>query len=166
VPAGGRESGAGQKLAFRLRPLTQADAEAIASWHYPEPYSLYDWTAEPADLAELLDPALRGDAYVAAEDEAGALAGYFSFKPTGDRVWVGLGLHPDRTGQGLGQRFVGEGLAYARRTLSPELFALRVASFNRRAITVYERCGFTRVRTFMHATNGGDWEFVEMTRPA
>jgi hypothetical protein len=31
---------------------------------------------------------------------------------------------------------------------------------------VYERAGFTAVRVFMHSTNGGDWEFVEMRRPA
>ena len=32
--------------------------------------------------------------------------------------------------------------------------------------TVYERAGFRAVRTYMHTTNGGDWEFLEMRRPA
>jgi ribosomal-protein-alanine N-acetyltransferase len=153
--------------AFQFKPLTQANAEAIALWHYPEPYSFYDWAEDPNDLAELLDPALRGDAYLAVEDGAGDLIGYFSFKSRDSRMLeIGLGLHPERTGQGLGGTFLQAGLDYARSRFEPTEFVLSVATFNRRAIAVYERAGFTPVRVFMHSTNGGDWEFVEMRRPA
>jgi ribosomal-protein-alanine N-acetyltransferase len=79
---------------------------------------------------------------------------------------IGLGLHPERTGQGLGGAFLEAGLDFARSRFQPAQFVLSVATFNRRAITVYERAGFTAVRVFMHSTNGGDWEFVEMRRPA
>jgi ribosomal-protein-alanine N-acetyltransferase len=152
---------------FRFRLLRQADADAIARWHYPEPFSFYDWTSDADDLAELLDPAARGDDYVAVEDEAGILIGFFHYKrPHGARLEIGLGLHPEWTGQGLGQSFVESGLEYARRHFAPEQFALSVATFNRRAITVYERAGFAPVRVFTHWTNGGEWEFVEMRRSA
>ena len=73
--------GTGARPEFHFRPLAQADAEAIARWHYPEPFSFYDWAEDPDDLAELLDPAARGVAYFAVDDEAGELSGYFSFKP-------------------------------------------------------------------------------------
>ena len=150
-------------MAYRFRPMSQADSEAIALWHYPEPFSFYDWSADPDDLAELLDPALRGDAYFAVEDEDADLVGFFAFKPKdGGTLDVGLGLRPDRTGHGLGGGFLDSGLEYARRRFAPELFTLSVASFNRRAITVYERAGFVSVRVFTHRTNGGEWEFVEM----
>jgi ribosomal-protein-alanine N-acetyltransferase len=153
--------------AFHFRPLTQAHAEAIALWHYPEPFSFYDWAEDPDDLAELLDPALRGDAYFAVEDEADDLIGYFSFKSRGrGTLAIGLGLHPEHTGRGLGGAFVQAGLDYARSRFEPTQFVLSVATFNRRAITVYERAGFTVARVFIHSTNGGDWEFVEMRRPA
>ena len=33
--------------------MRQADAEAIASWRYPDEYSFYDWTSDPDDLAKL-----------------------------------------------------------------------------------------------------------------
>jgi hypothetical protein len=39
--------------------MSQADAEAIARWQYPAPFSFYDWTSDPDDLAELLDPTVE-----------------------------------------------------------------------------------------------------------
>lgn len=152
---------------FRFRPLTQADAEAIAAWSYSDEYAFYDWSADADDERELLTPALRADAYAAVDDEAGELVGFFSFKqPQPGTVELGLGLRPDHTGRGLGTPFVEAGLAYARREYAPQRFTLAVASFNQRAIAVYERAGFERSRTYLHRTNGSDWEFVEMQRPA
>jgi [ribosomal protein S18]-alanine N-acetyltransferase len=154
-------------MRFRFRSMSQADAEAIAGWHYPEPFSFYDWAADPNDLAELLDPRARGDGYFAVEDEAGELIGFFHYRaPHGPRLEIGLGLHPDRTGQGLGKSFVETGLDFGRESFAPSEFTLSVATFNRRAISVYERVGFSSVRVFSHWTNGADWEFVEMERPA
>jgi ribosomal-protein-alanine N-acetyltransferase len=144
--------------------MAQADAEAVAGWRYPEPFSFYDWTADEDDLAELLDPDLRGEAYFAVEDDEGQLVGYFSFKPEGRTLVVGLGLRPDLTGRGLGGGFFAAGLDYGRERFAPERFSLAVATFNERAIKVYERAGFERARVYMHETNGGEWEFVEMRR--
>jgi [ribosomal protein S18]-alanine N-acetyltransferase len=151
---------------FRFTQMTQEEAEAVAAWHYPEPYAFYDWTADADDLRELLDPELRGEAYWAVRDEADALVGYFSLKPKDGALEVGLGLRPDLTGQGLGAAFLAAGLDFARGRFSPERFTLAVATFNERAIKVYERAGFARDRVYMHSTNGAEWEFLEMSRPA
>ena len=148
---------------FHFRTMTQTDAEEIARWHYPEPFAFYDWSADANDLAELFSPDLRGDVYFSVRDENGELAGFFGFKrPASDTVEIGLGLHPERTGRGLGASFLAAGLGYARSRYAPTRFVLSVAAFNRRAITVYERAGFTAIRVYMHSTNGGEWEFVEM----
>lgn len=147
--------------------MSQMDADAIARWRYPDAYSFYDWTADANDLAELLDPMARGDDYVAVDDDVGSLIGFFQYKrPHGAILDIGLGLHPERTGQGLGESFLEAGLEYARHRFAPTEFTLSVASFNRRAITVYERAGFTPARVFTHWTNGGEWEFIEMRRSA
>ena len=122
---------------FSLRPMTQADAEAIALWHYPERYSFYDWVEDRDDLDELVDPARRGEAYVSVDDPDGTLIGYFSFKQTARRtITVGLGLRPDHTGMGLGEAFLAAGLDHARTRFHPEGFALSVATFT----AVRSRC--------------------------
>lgn len=146
--------------------MTQDEAEAIADWHYDPPYDFYDAGADHRDLAELLDPALRGNRYFSARDAAGALIGFFGFGQRGDVVGVGVGLRPDLTGRGLGQSFLDAGLEYAREQFGPRRFRLSVASFNERAIKVYERAGFIVTRTFVHETNGDSFPFVEMERPA
>jgi [ribosomal protein S18]-alanine N-acetyltransferase len=146
--------------------MSQPDAEAIAARKYRDEYSFYVWSSDPDDLAELLDPPARAREYVAVDGD-GTLIGFFQYKRIDDTsLDIGLGLHPEWTGRGLGSSFLEAGLDYARRRLGPEQFTLSVASFNRRAITVYERAGFVTVRVFNHRTSGREWEFIEMRRPA
>jgi ribosomal-protein-alanine N-acetyltransferase len=146
--------------------MDQLDAATIAAWHYEPPYSFYDWTADADDLALLLGEDTREGRFFSVHDESRGLVGFFEFQVEGTDVVVGLGLHPTLTGRGLGQRFVEAGLAFARARFDPARFRLSVAIFNGRAIRVYERCGFEQGRTFEHATNGGVFTFLEMTRPA
>jgi [ribosomal protein S18]-alanine N-acetyltransferase len=159
-------AGAGAGSGFVIRPMTAADARAIAAWRYPEPYSFYDSDADPGDLAELLDPSEWGRRYFAADDVSGELVGLFVFKLTGSVAEIGLGLRPDLTGRGFGLRFVEAGVAYAAKALGATEFALAVAAFNRRAIIVYERAGFRAVGHYKHSTNGGIHDFVSMVRSA
>ena len=84
----------------------------------------------------------------------------------GADVVVGLGLRPYLTGRGLGLRFVEAGIEFAVERFHPQRLRLAVASFNKRAITVYERAGFERVRAYDHETNGGVHCFLELVRPA
>ncbi len=150
-----------------FRPMSQRDAEYIAGWHYPDEYSFYDSTSDADDLAELLDPKLRADQFFAVTDSTGTVIGFFQYKPPrAGSLEIGLGLHPAWTGRGFGLPFLESGLEFARRQFAPQTFTLSVASFNRRAMTVYERAGFNVARTYMHFTNGAEWQFIEMTRPA
>lgn len=149
---------------FTLRPLTAADAHTIAAWRYAGAYAFYDFTADPADLAELLTPETWGSSYFRVEGINQELVGFFQFEPQGDVLDIGLGLRPDLTGKGHGLSFVVAGLAFAQRRFTPRQFRLAVAAFNHRARRVYERAGFQAVRTYWQATNGSQHEFVEMVR--
>ena len=144
--------------------MSEGDARTIAGWHYQEPYTFYDMDQDADDLAELLDPRSWTETYYAVVDEPGELVGFFAFKRDGDIVDLGLGLRPDLTGRGIGLPFLLAGLDFARAAFSPTTFRLAVATFNTRAIRVYERAGFERGKVYMHHTNGGEYEFMDMMR--
>ena len=145
--------------------MTAADAHAVAAWRYPGEYSFYNADADADDLAELLDPAEWGQRYFAADETAHhELAGFLEVKLTGPVAEIGLGLRPDLTGHGAGESFVRTCLRFASATLGAQSYTLAVATFNHRAITVYERAGFQEVERFEHVTNGGLHAFVRRTR--
>lgn len=151
---------------YHFHPMDDADAGEISGWRYEPPYDFYDGDADPADLAELLDPKRREDAYFSVRDEEGRLVGFFQFGEEDGVVDVGLGLRPDLTGRGLGSGFLSSGLEFARRRFAPGRFTLSVAAFNGRAIRVYERAGFRRGGVYTHETNGAEHEFLSMRREA
>ena len=148
-----------------IAAMTQHEAKVISTWEYQAPYDFYNAPADEHDLAELLDPAQRAGRYFSVH-ATGELIGFVQLRSDGDAVVVGLGLRPDLTGRGLGQSFLEASLAFARGQFAPARFRLSVATFNERAIKVYERAGFVVTRSFMHETNGGRFPFVEMERPA
>lgn len=147
---------------FTFHELTRADAEAIASWKYQEPYSLYDG-GDPDHL-------LRHK-YFAAADEEGELIGFCCFGedarvPGLDEeegvLDVGAGLRPDLTGIGLGGPFLREACRLGDELYRPSSVRVVVAAFNRRAQMVAHALGFEA--TGKHVAN--DREFLVFTRDA
>jgi len=150
---------------FTFRDMDRTAADAIVSWRYAPPYDFYDLTADIEDLDEFLAESRWGVSLFGAYADRD-LVGYIDLIRDGDIVEIGLGLRPDMTGRGHGLAFVEAILDFARARLAPQTFRLKVARFNERAIRVYERAEFSAVREFVQETNGGEWPFVEMTRPA
>ncbi|TGB02670.1 GNAT family N-acetyltransferase [Halobacillus salinus] len=148
---------------MKLQPITQEEAEMIAQWSYPEPYSFYDITADAEDYEEFISEEDRNPhTYsVYQEDE---LIGFFTFTPTGEGIDVGLGMHPEWTGKGRGREFIERGLQFAEKEYAPSMFTLSVAQFNERAIKVYEKVGFVYVEEFMQPTNGSIFPFIRMKK--
>ena len=94
----------GNEPQFTLRSMTAADAHAIAAWRYAGVYAFYDFTADPADLAELLTPETWGSSYFSVAAMNQDLVGFFQFEPQGDVLNIGLGLRPDLPARGMGCR--------------------------------------------------------------
>ncbi|HAE82806.1 MAG TPA: GNAT family N-acetyltransferase [Ktedonobacter sp.] len=150
-------------MQFHVRAMSKEDAHLIASWHYEAPYDFYDMDRDQGDLAELLNPDSWKESYFSVHNERDELIGFFAYKRENEKtVEIGLGLRPDLTGKGLGRAFVHAGGAFAKTHYSVTQLSLYVATFNQRAIRLYEQAGFVPLDTNMRRTNGGEYEFLRM----
>jgi [ribosomal protein S18]-alanine N-acetyltransferase len=146
------------------RPMTQSEAEEIASWKYPAPYDFYDMTADEEDYEQFIHPYKRSP-HTYSVFEKGELMGFLTVEPSENHsVDLSFGMCPNRTGKGEGQMFLEQCLSFAAKEYEEDHFTLAVATFNKRAIAVYERAGFIRKHTFIQETNGGNYEFVAMEK--
>ena len=156
---------------YQISPLKKELAALIVSWHYPEPYQVYDLSRD--DLSGLLNPDYR---YHQVLDQAGNLIGYCCFGvdaqvPGGDYreeepdfLDVGVGMHPDLVGRGLGRDFVSEILAFARDTYRPDKFRVTVADFNQRSLRTFKGLGFKESGYFNRKPGG--MPFTQLERRA
>ena len=150
-------------MTYSFMIMTQKQAETIAfTWHYENEYSFYDLEADKEDLEEFLDGERRGSSVFAVleEDELVAFLSVNMVEP--GKVDIGLGMRPDLTGKGKGEEFIKAGIVCIQSEWKPQKITLSVASFNERAIKVYEKAGFTEVGIFMQETNGSTFEFLKM----
>jgi [ribosomal protein S18]-alanine N-acetyltransferase len=160
---------------YVFEPMSDEQARAVAAWRYEAPYDFYDVANDPEGLEELLGPPERREGYYAVLSDDG-LVGFFCYGtggrlqgfdyPDDGSVDVGLGLKPDLAGRGRGLGFVRAGLEFGRRSFSPAGLRHFVATFNERAIRVYEHAGFRRLEVFVRHKNGVDQPFLLMTRPS
>ncbi len=146
--------------------MDRASALEIVQWRYPPPYDLYNLSEDETTIAYVLDP--RNNLY-AIRDGNTRLVGFCSFGedgqvPGGDysqeALDIGMGIHPDLTGQGHGVVYARQVLAYARQVYAPPCFRVTIAAFNQRARRVWTRCGFNLVQRFLKP--GHNLEFVVM----
>jgi len=154
-----------------IHPMQKQDAEVIASWHYPGPYSMYDLTGE--NISALLDARSQ---YFAVLDAAGDLMGFCCFGTEGQvpggsyeevragTLDIGVGMSPERTGRGLGFDFINSILQYALDTYKPAKFRVSIAAFNLRSQRAFLRQGFEEVARFNRATDG--MPFIQFEREA
>ena len=142
---------------YRVRRLEKGDAEAILRWRYDSPYDFYN-PPENIDanyyVRQFLDPELMFHAIVDSTDN---FIGFCSYGADGQvsggnyieqALDVGLGMKPELTGQGRGVIFFRTILEYGE-ALSSGSLRLSVATFNCRAISLYNQFGFEEVEQFI-----------------
>lgn len=141
----------------RILQMTKPFALDISTWIYNEPYAIYSFQNNDETIAELIS----GEYYTYV-DSQNRLMGYFCFgrsaqipieNPeayTYDALDMGLGMKPSLCGKGLGLSFLNDGIAFAEKNFKPKQYRLTVASFNKRAIHLYEKAGFVILKPVIH----------------
>jgi len=139
---------------FQTVPMTVDHATVILQWKYPSPYDFYNLETSEEAYAELLDGSYQ--AVIAQKQLTGFFCtGRSAQVPPGrslhlypdDHLDIGLGRQPELTGQGTGFTFCSFVLETVKAQSTLPL-RLTVASFNERAIHLYEQLGFRQHATF------------------
>lgn len=153
---------------IHIARMTEKFAVEALCWKYEKPYDFYNNILTTSAIVELL-----GGDYYALVDSSHKLVGFFctgkSAKvPSGERnaayledcVDLGLGMNPDLTGKGLGDQFLQRILRFIEREHQEKDIRLTVATFNERAIRLYEKNHFIREHRFYYK----ETEFITMKR--
>ena len=154
-------------MKYKFVPMNKEYSHEISyNWKYSEGYSFYDMTADEEDLNSFLNEENWDYHYYGVLNEESELIGFYSFYFENEIMWLGFGLKPGLTGIGLGHEFVISGMKFAvkKSNYKKNYVMLAVASFNKRAIRLYNNIGFQTVEEYMQKTNGGEFQFVKMKK--
>lgn len=144
--------------------MSQESTLIIANkWHYEEPYSFYDASEDMEDYQEFISPELRNNNYYEVKVNQ-ELVGFFSISREGNQIEIGLGLRPDLCGKGLGKDFLNQVEEYIIAIYRPSKFVIFVAAFNKRAIKVYQNCGYKIIGEENRKTNNAIYHFIHMEK--
>ncbi len=152
---------------FKFISMNGEYAHEIAyNWKYDGIFSFYDMTADEEDLEEFLTEDRWGKNEFAVLNEENQLVGFYSYYFEDEIIWIGFGLKPELTSKGLGASFVNSGIDFAVEEFhyKKDYVMLAVASFNQRAIRLYEKIGFKYVDNYIQRTNGDDFKFIRMKK--
>lgn len=155
-----------------IQPITEKQVHEIITWAYEPPYDLYNLSNDPHPLSETIAYFLRIPCYAIMHDE-GTLLAFFTFGedaqvPGGDysaeALDIGLGVHPDLTGKGMGEQFVTAVINFAIANRHPPTLRVTIAEFNKRAYRIWEKQGFQPQQKFTN-TNRTKKTFFILTKP-
>ena len=149
-------NGANRRMKFSVENMNEISASKILSWQYEEPYDFYNNELNAEGIKELFE-----NNYSVVLNQNRELIGFFcagssAQVPSGAKVGVyiediidiGLGMAPVLTGKGNGLIFFSFVLESLCKTYGNVPVRLSVATFNQRAIRLYEKCGFIKEMEF------------------
>jgi ribosomal-protein-alanine N-acetyltransferase len=160
-------------MKYIFKPMSKEVAITVSTWQYDEPYSIYNMSSSNEGIEELMN----GEYYLALDEKAKVFGylcqgnsarvpgGYVSgIYENGDYLDIGFGLHPDSTGKGLGYSYINRCMEFIDNMSGKKKYRLVVASFNARAIKVYERAGFIKKNHFKSRVDHKSINFIEMIK--
>jgi [ribosomal protein S18]-alanine N-acetyltransferase len=152
---------------LHVRPLERRDAEAVGSWRYQGPWSVYD--PRPGD-----DPLSAVAGYDAVVDDAGSLVGFVcvgqearvpGLAEADGIIDIGVGMRPDLVGRGLGRHFGAVVLDHVRGRCGDRPLRAVVQGWNERSLRLARGLGFRDAGTHQCVQGGKEVGYVVLVRP-
>ncbi|MFC4560122.1 GNAT family N-acetyltransferase [Virgibacillus kekensis] len=153
---------------LRIKMMNEKMAQEALNWRYEKPYDFYNNETTDEAMAEMLD-----GTYYGIINKDNTLVGFFctgrsAQVPAGhefgvyedDYVDLGLGMNPELTGKGNGYDFSSFIVDHIRKVFTDTPIRLSVATFNERAIHLYEKLGFVKKDEFSAASS----DFITMVK--
>lgn len=137
---------------FIIKDMDENLARQTISWIYEEPYDFYNNELNEEGIKERLDGSYRAIiddneevvgflcTWQTAQIPVGIKYGVYNDK----FVDVGLGMNPDYVEKGYGYDFSTFVISYIKERNTGVPIRLSVATFNKRAIHLYEKIGFVK----------------------
>lgn len=156
---------------YQFHTMNEEAAAKLSTWIYPAPYAMYSMDGSKESVEELLNGEYF---YVQTDDNpcigficmggsarvpGGYISGIYEDESYMD---FGLGLDPAWTGRGNGAEYVAQSLVFLRHTYGQTEFRLVVASWNERAMKVYQQAGFMKGKQFTSHVRGEEINFTVM----
>ncbi|WP_082795308.1 GNAT family N-acetyltransferase [Alkalihalobacillus trypoxylicola] len=139
-----------------IAPMSDMYAKQILQWTYDKPYDFYNMPNTLNSYFELMN----GTYYVVC-CKPNDLIGFFCYGKSAQVpaehhqglynypcIDIGLGLHPQLTGKGMGYSFFNVVSQFIQTQQPNYRLRLTVASFNKRAIKLYQKFHFKEVASF------------------
>ncbi|MCA0987401.1 GNAT family N-acetyltransferase [Guptibacillus algicola] len=152
---------------FTIKEMDLDSARSTLSWRYEPPYDFYNNEMDEESIKERLDGSYQA---ITLDDE---LFGYLCIGeqaqiPIGHKYGVyhercvdmGLGMNPDYVGKGYGYGFCERIMNHIKENNPGVPIRLSVATFNKKAIHLYEKLGFVKKDKF----DTGHAEFITMIK--
>ncbi|MFR7591549.1 MAG: GNAT family N-acetyltransferase [Longibaculum sp.] len=140
-----------------LETMTNDIAKIISQWKYEGEYSIYSFQ----ETEEMMNELLNQDYFPCLNQEKEVI-GYFckghsAIIPTLENydyddgfLDIGLGMAPKLCNHGYGYDFMACGLIFMKQKYGDVPMRLSVACFNHRAINLYLKHGFVKVKKVTH----------------
>ena len=126
-----------------LKHMTEDDAKNICNWEYFGEYSIYNvggWQNAVDNKWAIAAEETRKEQFRIVCEENKEMLGYFRFRLEHKKIILGLGMHPEKCGKGIGKQFME--FILNTKELKGKLIELEVRNFNKRAIKCYQSVGF------------------------
>jgi len=125
--------------------MEEEDCKCICKWMYEVPYHIYNWPSWEElvhQQREFADPQIRQHQYYAVKTKNQQLVAYFQLFPLHNTIRLAIFVHPSLLNNGVGKQACLLAIKQAKLDFCLPYIDLEVATWNKRAIHVYEQVGF------------------------